>query len=467
MSNNNVDVNSQNIFILETLSKIYQFFYNNEEILKTIMSLLVEERKIDKLDIEYSSDILDFDLSTFIRENRIIPELNQRALDYYVENTPDLTQKQLDLIAAIKENGISSIFEIKSKNKQTFSLYCLTNEKEYINVFPPKKMIYYRHIVVGQCLDCMILKYENEYFLLDGFVVNNDRNEMLECASIRLTYNPWMLCQDNEQKCEQVNRFTDKIYTKFVEIFDKDTIITMQGSSDLIVDKFLNYINTDDDKFIENIKDLIELPKEYLYFDIREKEFENEEAFKKFCENMPKDNVGIFVDKQGGIYQVIGYGTFKKIFESSDYKSIEGYEYCIKDLVLEGEPDYPAVAVLKAYNETEDKENFLKIIKDVLKLPELQDMDLVEILKIYKNYNPDKKQISDEILPYISKTVQEDESKEEEDEEDESDLMSDDEIEDEDYDEDEEELVKPLKVGRNDPCPCGSGKKYKKCCLED
>ena len=25
-------------------------------------------------------------------------------------------------------------------------------------------------------------------------------------------------------------------------------------------------------------------------------------------------------------------------------------------------------------------------------------------------------------------------------------------------------LVKPPKVGRNDPCPCGSGKKYKKCC---
>jgi len=23
----------------------------------------------------------------------------------------------------------------------------------------------------------------------------------------------------------------------------------------------------------------------------------------------------------------------------------------------------------------------------------------------------------------------------------------------------------PKKIGRNDPCPCGSGKKYKKCCL--
>ena len=24
-----------------------------------------------------------------------------------------------------------------------------------------------------------------------------------------------------------------------------------------------------------------------------------------------------------------------------------------------------------------------------------------------------------------------------------------------------------LKIGRNDPCPCGSGKKYKKCCMQD
>jgi preprotein translocase subunit SecA len=33
----------------------------------------------------------------------------------------------------------------------------------------------------------------------------------------------------------------------------------------------------------------------------------------------------------------------------------------------------------------------------------------------------------------------------------------------------EEQTKKPVtrdedKVGRNDPCPCGSGKKYKKCC---
>jgi hypothetical protein len=26
-------------------------------------------------------------------------------------------------------------------------------------------------------------------------------------------------------------------------------------------------------------------------------------------------------------------------------------------------------------------------------------------------------------------------------------------------------VIKKQKIGRNDPCPCGSGKKYKKCCL--
>ena len=27
-------------------------------------------------------------------------------------------------------------------------------------------------------------------------------------------------------------------------------------------------------------------------------------------------------------------------------------------------------------------------------------------------------------------------------------------------------MKKKIKVGRNDPCPCGSGKKYKNCCLD-
>ncbi len=34
----------------------------------------------------------------------------------------------------------------------------------------------------------------------------------------------------------------------------------------------------------------------------------------------------------------------------------------------------------------------------------------------------------------------------------------------EEYEEEASEPVRADKIGRNDPCPCGSGKKYKKCC---
>jgi uncharacterized protein YecA (UPF0149 family) len=34
-----------------------------------------------------------------------------------------------------------------------------------------------------------------------------------------------------------------------------------------------------------------------------------------------------------------------------------------------------------------------------------------------------------------------------------------------DYDARPEPIRTAPRAGRNDPCPCGSGKKYKKCCL--
>lgn len=62
---------------------------------------------------------------------------------------------------------------------------------------------------------------------------------------------------------------------------------------------------------------------------------------------------------------------------------------------------------------------------------------------------------------------------------DETDMPDDEVYDDEDFDDSEdntdrftpiqhynEPLIKPAKIERNAPCPCGSGKKYKKCCLE-
>ena len=51
--------------------------------------------------------------------------------------------------------------------------------------------------------------------------------------------------------------------------------------------------------------------------------------------------------------------------------------------------------------------------------------------------------------------------------------LEDEDLDEEYFDQDEEEWLPPpttvvtgKKVRRNDPCPCGSGKKYKKCCMK-
>ncbi|MBE0664154.1 MAG: SEC-C domain-containing protein [Bacteroidales bacterium] len=38
-------------------------------------------------------------------------------------------------------------------------------------------------------------------------------------------------------------------------------------------------------------------------------------------------------------------------------------------------------------------------------------------------------------------------------------------VDDQDVSYDQPTQARFLKIGRNEPCPCGSGKKYKKCCM--
>ena len=50
--------------------------------------------------------------------------------------------------------------------------------------------------------------------------------------------------------------------------------------------------------------------------------------------------------------------------------------------------------------------------------------------------------------------------------EDEADHFEEEEDDDDDYDDEgEDEPRRKIKIGRNEPCPCGSGKKYKNCCM--
>jgi uncharacterized protein YchJ len=298
-----------------------------------------------------------------------------------------------------------------------------------------------------------IIYFEENYFLINGFATNYERKLSISHASKLIRFNPELLVQDNPEKRSEIDQYINKIYDKFIEVFKTDTIITSEEYSDLITDNFLSYINTDDAEWIEDIdEELIEPPYDDLSYSNHDYDFEDEP---EDCSEIELINDGIFVDKRGGLYNVLGFATFREIFRNPDYKSIRGYKECIRDYIYERDVDYPAIAVLKTYEETQDKEEFLNIIKEALDDEEFENMDLLEILKESKGYDPDKYTISSTIISLFSSTLQED------DKNDELELNELFNLYPEDDEEEDEEEENYKKVGRNDPCPCGSGKKYK------
>ena len=136
------------------------------------------------------------------------------------------------------------------------------------------------------------------------------------------------------------------------------------------------------------------------------------------------------------MYAIPFYGTFNKIFEAKDYTKIVNFDKCIEYFLNN---DKFSANLIKRV--AEKHENFLKVVNAVLGC----DMTLDEILKKYKSRYLDKKIVSSTTVLYRSKAF--------------SNTLGI--IEEE---ENRPKIEIDHKIGRNDPCPCGSGKKYKKCC---
>ena len=184
----------------------------------------------------------------------------------------------------------------------------------------------------------------------------------------------------------------------------------------------------------------IKLPEEYKFFNVNEfhNSYENflENSLGGFSSHSEEYDVGVIFDEELGMYAIPFYGTFNKIFEAKDYTKIVNFDKCIEYFLNN---DKFSANLIKRV--AEKHENFLKVVNAVLGC----DMTLDEILKKYKSRYLDKKIVSSTTVLYRSKAF--------------SNTLG--------IIEEEENRLKieiDHKIGRNDPCPCGSGKKYKKCC---
>lgn len=395
------------------------------------------------LDFIAADTALGDDFQTYVDENKITIEkqsqLNialieylldgkmqdgKRVLDYYKEQN---AQKSEDVLNALK-NSATSVFEIKKVLKNAFETYSLTSEREFC-LIPLVKMTNLRGIARGDFIKARVIELKEEYYLLEIYDIISSLNfykagsEALKC----LITNPKCAAFKNETKLTLLKQSLldmKKIFENKFKDFDKDKIIT----TNKLADNLINALNDD-----TNVRDFIVEVDEYRYFDVKEfsdnKDF-IQNAIGGFSNHNCTYDVGLYFDSSEGLYIIPFLGTFYKIFESKTGE-IDGTNECIKEFLKSDKvPKSVICHAAKKY------ENFLTVINEALGTDFDSTLDIIEKFK-----GKDEQKYSPTLVLYNSKIFGE--------------LLG----------FKEEEITEAQNIGRNNPCPCGSGKKYKHCCM--
>lgn len=355
----------------------------------------------------------------------------------YLENSKGLDKETKEIVEAI-DNSISSVFEIKKVTKTGFDLLNIVNERRYL-ITSLMKMTAFRGLGSGDYIIARIVNLDGDYFLLEisGVLPATKKDDAYRFAVAKIIQNPELVYLDNPEKQKEIEDDVAEIYQKFVDFFGTTEIITTNKHADDLIGMFNDYA---EDGTKADYKDLIVEPEEYKFFNVSEfnNSYDNflENSLGGFSAHKETYDVGIIYDKELGLYAIPFYGTFNKIFEVKDYTKVLNFDSCIKYFL---ENDKYSANLIRMV--ADKHKNFMEIVNAVLG----KNYTLEELLKKYKRRYVSNKIISSTTVLYRSNAF--------------SNTLGI--IED---NENKPHFDTTKKIGRNDPCPCGSGKKYKKCC---
>lgn len=423
--------------ISDTLSSVFKFAQENSEIkedfdeyLKTIGMYNAPASEINSV------------LVTYVFE-RAFHKGADSVFSMYLKEKQDIDSNTKNIVLAL-QNAIDALFEVKAVQKTGFDLYSLVNEKKYF-AMPLVKMSHLRGIYKGNYILARIFPYENEYYIIEirETYSSMDKDRVLKYAVAKIIERPENLYKDNDQKLKEIETEISKFSEKFTSCFGSDEVITTNECVDNLISDFNDYY-FDSEKDPSAIKELIKPIENYGYFKVPEfnSSYDNyiESSMAGFSSHSSKYDVGVIFNKELGMFIVPFYGTLCHIFETENYKDIKGWDECIKAFMENDK--IPATLVKKL---AEKYPNFLDVLNDLYGT----QMALDEFLEQYKLDYLKNKIYSPTSVLYASKSF--------------GDLMG--------FIPTEEEIkAKEIQaqngqtIGRNDPCPCGSGKKYKKCC---
>lgn len=413
------------------IKNIAEFIQNHSEIKSDFNDYLQTIGAASKNGVPLQTACFSYILERNIGEDlKSIPQL-------YLENTKDIDNETKKIVKAIDES-ISSVFEIKKVTKAGFDLLNIVNERRYM-ITSLMKMTAFRGIGSGDYIIARIFNLNGDYYLLEisGVLPATRKDDAYRFAVAKIIQNPELVYLDNPEKQKEIEEDVADIYKKFIEFFGTTEIITTNKNADDLIGIFNDYAEEGTKADYSN---LIVEPEEYKYFNVSEfnNSYDNflENSLGGFSSHKEIYDVGIIYDEELGLYAIPFYGTFNKIFEVKDYTKIVNYDACIK-YFLENDK-YSANLIRTVANK---HKNFMEIVNAVL----AKNYTLEELLKKYKKRYLDNKIISSTTVLYRSNAF--------------SNTLG--LIED---NENKPQIDTTKKIGRNDLCPCGSGKKYKKCC---
>lgn len=362
---------------------------------------------------------------------------NKSILTLYLENTKKVPASTKKIVKALM-TSMSSIFEVKRVLQNGFDLNNIINEKNY-SVVSLVKMTSFRGIGAGQYVVARIFKFEKAYYLLEisGVLPSSRKDDALRYSVAKIIQNPELVYFDNPEKQKEIEKNVKEIYDKFIKFFGKDEVVTTNKFADDLIGAFNDFAEGGEKI---DIQDKIQLPETYKFFDVSEfnNSYDNflENSLGGFSSHKETYDVGVIFDKELGLYAVPFFETFNKVFEN--FESVENAKSCVEFFL---QNDKFSANIIKRVAECH--ENFMDVVNKLLNA----NYTLDELLQHYKSRYLENKIFSSTTVLYKSKAF--------------SKTLG---IIEEDIEKPSLEGIDLSKIGRNDPCPCGSGKKFKKCC---
>ena len=412
--------------VIEKISEI-------NEVIKDVFEF-TQENDVVKSDFdEYLATIGTRNIPLNQMEKVFLPYIFERNIDgkSILEMFRETAKNQE--IADSLINAQASVFEIKRILKNGFELRNLVNEKTY-TVLSLTKMTNFRGVYSGQYIVARIFKSGEEYYVIEisNVLSHSQKDEAMRYAVMKLVQNPKLLYLDNEEKEEEIKSIVAEMYEKFTKTFDKDIILTTNQYADEIIGAF----NDGEEIDLSDKASSLETPR---FFHVKELDnnYSNflENSLGGFSSHSEIYDVAVIFDKEKGLYAIPFYETFTKIFEGVE---VDGAKDCINYFLINDTiPDSIFERVSAQYK------NFMEVINKYLE----KEYTFEELMKEYKSEYLNNKLYSSATILYCSNAFSQV-----------FDIIS----------APKRESVVPAgeKIGRNDPCPCGSGKKYKNCCLE-